>query len=455
MPGEPSGSIRGEEGESNSNSLSIDEDLLARQESSLFSSTCSLSEELFRHSSQGTLSSIFTDSRPPARLTDYDSTLSSSTLEDGSWREVLKVPVKEQVRNLPPRMDKFSGRRNTTSLGGEGANDNTNARRGRTLKTWYQGMPGLSSTFDPFPPLPRPADGHHLTLVNLREVQGWVENVEVDMHLVWSQHPRRRTTKFGCVPWTTSGSDVPGLRERLWADKDRLFFLQLMHFDAKDSMHFRMLQTIHFRLTHNEVCPKEGHHWRDVGFQAWNPEDDLNGSGGVLCVIQLFYFLMTHPHVLQAIYQLSLDDQRGFPLAIFSIRITQMVSEALSVGSLSALCNKSSHGIVNTMCDVHNAALYHFYSLWRSTNRTTLQAEEAFLDVSAHLLKKPTKLIGTFQRAVKNNEVSKNKSLLEFADPQCCDAWAVRPDCAKRRGRAMRFCCALSSTRLINLAHKQ
>eukprot|EP00435_Cladocopium_sp_Y103_P056819 s929_g19.t1 len=93
------------------------------------------------------------------------------------------------------------------------------------------------------------------------------------------------------------------------------------------------------------VCPTIGRHWEVLGFQGGDPRTDLNRSGGVLNVLQMFYFFSHHFDLLKAAYLLAQDVQQNYPLACVSINLTKMVIEALLAGKLSKLCNSGSKGV--------------------------------------------------------------------------------------------------------------
>ena len=56
---------------------------------------------------------------------------------------------------------------------------------------------------------------------------------------------------------------------------------------------------------------------------------DLNRSGGVLNVIQMFYFFAHHFDLMKAAYLLAQDAQHNFPLACVSINITKPLGSSL------------------------------------------------------------------------------------------------------------------------------
>ncbi|CAE7289507.1 ELMOD3, partial [Symbiodinium pilosum] len=172
-------------------------------------------------------------------------------------------------------------------------------------------------------------------------------------------------------------SEVPGLDRRFWADKDLVLFLKVTHFDFNDIIHHRMLRTMYGKLSRNKVCPSIGRHWELLGFQSGDPRTDLNRSGGVLNVMQMFYFFSHHFDLMKSAYLLAQDAQHNFPLACVSINITKMVVECLLEGRLSKLCN-GSRGVFDTTCMVYSAAFFHWYWRWRTQKRSIRDTELTF-----------------------------------------------------------------------------
>ncbi|CAE7567354.1 ELMOD3 [Symbiodinium sp. CCMP2592] len=224
----------------------------------------------------------------------------------------------------------------------------------------------------------------------------------------------------GCVgcfmkPRQRPRSEVPGLDRRFCADKDLVLFLKVTHFDFNDSVHHRMLRTMYGKLSRNKVCPTVGRHWELLGFQSGDPRTDLNRSGGVLNVMQMFYFFAHHFDLMKAAYLLAQDAQHNFPLACVSINITKMVIECLLEGRLSKLCN-NSRGVFETVCVVYSGAFFHWYWRWRTQKRSIRDTELTFKEVRALLERRPAKLIDMLQEGMLENKAKTDPSRLEFTD---------------------------------------
>ncbi|CAE7280966.1 ELMOD3 [Symbiodinium natans] len=210
-------------------------------------------------------------------------------------------------------------------------------------------------------------------------------------------------------------SEVPGLERRFWAEKDLVLFLKVTHFDFNDTVHHRMLRTMYGKLSRNKVCPTVGRHWELLGFQSGDPRTDLNRSGGVLNVMQMFYFFSHHFDLMKSAYLLAQDAQHNFPLACVSINITKMVIECLLEGRLSKLCN-GSRGVFEMTCLVYSAAFFHWYWRWRTQKRSIRDTELTFKEVRALLERRPAKLLDMLQQGIAESKAKADPSRLEFTD---------------------------------------
>ncbi|CAK9037703.1 unnamed protein product [Durusdinium trenchii] len=118
----------------------------------------------------------------------------------------------------------------------------------------------------------------------------------------------------GCLKRRRPMSDVPGLDRKLAAEKDLVLFLKVTHFDFNITTHHRMLRTIYTKLSRTKVCPSIGRHWEVLGFQGGDPRTDLNRSGGLLNVLQMFYFFSHHFELLKSAYLLAQDVEQRLEL---------------------------------------------------------------------------------------------------------------------------------------------
>lgn len=253
--------------------------------------------------------------------------------------------------------------------------------------------------------------------ISYKEVYQWILQLDVDYDVLrpYNQDPEDGGVRCGCLSKPRGG--IPGLPATAQKEKDLLLFLKCTDFDFNNITHFRMLRTIYTKLTRNKSCASIGRHWEVLGFQAGDPRTDLNRSGGVLNVVQLFYFLSQHFEILKAAWLLSQDEQQNFPLACISIAITKMVVDAFLAGQLSSICKKSSpRGVLETINKLHTAGLYHFYSQWRHLKRTIRDTEQTYKEVSALLTRKPAKLLDLLVQGVESERARQDPSKLEFTN---------------------------------------
>jgi len=265
------------------------------------------------------------------------------------------------------------------------------------------------------------------TPISYKEVTQWLLQLEINKEallefreMVEDEAP----IPCGCFKRSRPRSDVPGLEKKLWPEKDLVLFLKVTHFDFNDTVHHRMLRTIYSKLSRNKVCPTIGRHWEVLGFQGGDPRTDLNRSGGVLNVLQMFYFFSHHFDLLKAAYLLAQDVQQNYPLACVSINITKMIIEALLAGKLSKLCNAGSKGVFDTCCQMHSAALYHYYWRWRTQKRSIEHTELTFNEVKTLLFRRPAKLLEMLDQGIAEAKAKSDPSRLEFTE---LDFGAARP----------------------------
>lgn len=274
------------------------------------------------------------------------------------------------------------------------------------------------------------------TPISYKEVTQWLLMLEINKEAL--QEFRElveddSALPCGCFKRSRPRSDVPGLDKKLWAERDLVLFLKVTHFDFNDTVHHRMLRTIYGKLSRNKVCPTIGRHWEVLGFQGGDPRTDLNRSGGVLNVLQMFYFFSHHFDLLKAAYLLAQDVQQNYPLFCVSINLTKMVIEALLAGKLSKLCNSGSKGVFDTCCQMHSAALYHFYWRWRTQKRSIEHTELTFNEVRALLFRRPAKLLEMLEQGIAESKAKSDPTRLEFTE---LDFGAARPKAAKAKATA-------------------
>jgi len=230
--------------------------------------------------------------------------------------------------------------------------------------------------------------------VDYNEVQQWLLQQPVDEDaLALMREEEVRETSCGCMGRRRSATDVPGLDRSLWRDKDFVLSLRATKYSPGEDIHARMLRTVYCGLTRSPSCPDVGPHWDAIGFQHVDPCTDLNRCGGLLNVIQFFYFFSHHLEAAQAAAELARDPRQNFPLACISINITDIVIRSLLAGRLSKVCNSARHGVLETTCRLHAGAMCHFATRWRSMGRTIRDTEAALNEVRQLATRSPARML--------------------------------------------------------------
>ena len=116
----------------------------------------------------------------------------------------------------------------------------------------------------------------------------------------------------------------------------------LINNETMPDMHHKIMQTIYKRIMGVEYdVPRGGGVWETIGFQTGNPHTDLRDTG-MFSMMQLLNFLELEQSLARDIYYMSRDDQREFPFAITSVRMTLIALRTLRTGRLSKLINQAS-----------------------------------------------------------------------------------------------------------------
>lgn len=228
--------------------------------------------------------------------------------------------------------------------------------------------------------------------ISYKEVFQWLLRLEIKPEVLRNLREEQVVdVSFCCLKKSRSMSDVPGLDQKLSAEKDLVMFLKITQFDFKVPTHHRMLRTIYCMLTESDVCPIEGGHWRALGFLSVDPCINLNSSGGLLAVLHMFFFFSHYPKIYEAMFRLAQDAGKSFALARESITVTAIIVECLLAGHLSKLCNSGEHGVFETTCMLFSAGLYNFALHWCKRSHKDLGA--ALGEVRQLMQRKPEQLL--------------------------------------------------------------
>lgn len=172
---------------------------------------------------------------------------------------------------------------------------------------------------------------------------------------------------------TRGGGRSETIRAQLKADRDRLFALALLPFDAQNPVHSRCLYTIYSKLTGNVVNGRRrlGPHWEEIGFQGSDPSTDFRGVG-LLGLLQLTFFVVTPAgpvrRLCRAAYDLSLDSRQHYPFAIMAMNISQISLQVLREGLLM----RPQRGEV-TLLETFNR---FYFGVWAAFHEAWTSGEE-------------------------------------------------------------------------------
>ncbi|XP_003387436.1 PREDICTED: ELMO domain-containing protein 1-like [Amphimedon queenslandica] len=125
-----------------------------------------------------------------------------------------------------------------------------------------------------------------------------------------------------------------------------------------------------------ELKARFGTHWGTIGFQGKDPATDFRGMGmlGLYCLV---YFAEMHSGKARQVLGFSQHPTKGYPLAITSINITQIVYSLLLNSHLDYYLYLKSRGNVPTINDfmeAHCYVMYSFNQFWLDSNPENIMA---------------------------------------------------------------------------------
>ena len=205
------------------------------------------------------------------------------------------------------------------------------------------------------------------------------------------------------------------LPKRLCFERNLIFAIALCPLNNQEPIHLQALQTVYKKLTGSSSPGRYGSHWEDIGFHGVDPADNLRGVGCV-GLMQLIYFLempRTLPLAREIYkYMHSRDQEHSVPFCVLSINMTQLALSALREGCLSRVCNKRDQVFI-VVNEFHIAMLYHFYTIWKTEQKTIKEVGPLIQEVGQFARRKVKQLLrGVDDYLACREQVSRSESQL-------------------------------------------
>uniref|UniRef100_A0A2K6TGU4 ELMO domain containing 3 n=1 Tax=Saimiri boliviensis boliviensis TaxID=39432 RepID=A0A2K6TGU4_SAIBB len=164
----------------------------------------------------------------------------------------------------------------------------------------------------------------------------------------------------------------PKLHQGLREERDLVLTIAQCGLDSQDPVHGRVLQTIYKKLTGSKFdCALQGDHWEDLGFQG------VTVRAGVAADWV--------PPPLQQ-----------FPFCLMSVNITRIAIQALREECLSRECNRQQK-VIPVVNSFYAATFLHLAHVWRTQQKTILDAGFVLKDLEVLAKKSPRRLLKTLE----------------------------------------------------------
>ena len=142
-----------------------------------------------------------------------------------------------------------------------------------------------------------------------------------------------------CFSWLSSLLDTP-LREGCWYERDAIFSVAKMTYQANDNIHIRLMRTLYSLITGKDIQQPISS-WIDIGFQRDGEFITDLRSGGMLGPLQMLYLINNYPWLIRLLSSAALSPIRGFPLMVTAINFTARTLQCLRSGKLNRPCNRA------------------------------------------------------------------------------------------------------------------
>ena len=172
-----------------------------------------------------------------------------------------------------------------------------------------------------------------------------------------------------------TGSRPAKLSDALRDERDSVFAAAKTAFSNADESHAHLLNATYMRFLGTETPPaRVGAHWDRLGFQGADPATDLRGCG-MLGLLQLFFLVAGdgETETARAIFALSRDATREFPMAPLGINVTKAALKALRLGHLNETANACG-SVWDALDRFYKGAWIEFFVRWRDGRCTMAQS---------------------------------------------------------------------------------
>ena len=211
------------------------------------------------------------------------------------------------------------------------------------------------------------------------------------------------------------------LNPKLIDERDNVFLMAQLKFDADNETHVSILQAVYRRLTgSNRNIPLIARMWMDIGFQTQNPQTDIRGTG-VFGLLQMLGFVESHFDLVYKIHQLSLTETNSFPLMATAFNVSSKCLSALRQGALNKVANDNESVYERSVQDFYESAFYAFYSEFRKKQYTDKidsirNFQPIFQDAMLTSTRKPIEAMNTLAKYLIGQKKQQEQQEMQFTN---------------------------------------